>query len=443
MRVFNEFALASRVQGGTARPEASGGAPTATFRGDPTTPQLLSRPPLAPEPIVVWIRPSSVRLVGALTLVALAAGAEAGGARVRWSPSPDPRVTGYHVYMRDVGAPYATAFDAGKPAPASDGNLSYTLSSLTTAPTHFFAVTAYTSTNLESGISGEIALGPSNPCAVDHCSTPTSCDIHLAADGSSCDDGLFCNGIAVCQGGVCRNGAAPSCSDGVTCTTDSCDEALARCVHVSQPGCCRSDADCLDNDACTTEERCTSGTCVSLAAICPPSACADAFCDPQSGCGLMPVPDGVSCVDTCDTLTPRRFVLHYDPAGVSFSLRATFQTYALIYPTITGFAFEVADAAGAIVYRATIPGASIGDKKGKKFTYIARSDDDALATDGLSGMVLKVRHGKWSLKVRGIASELAAAMTQPQLALAIRFDTACARDTSLLCEGDPERSACR
>jgi hypothetical protein len=385
-----------------------------------------------------------VRVAVALLLVALAARAEAGAARVRWYPSPDPRVIGYRVYTRDGGTPYGTPVDVGNPAAASDGSLSYTSSALTSGQTYFFAVTAYTSTTLESGISGEMALGPANSCAVDHCSSPTACDIRFASDGSSCDDGLFCNGIAVCQGGTCQTGAPPNCSDGVACTTDHCDEALARCAHVSQSGCCQSDADCLDNDACTTDEHCASGTCVSLAVTCPASACADAFCDPQSGCGLMPVPDGVSCADTCDALIPRRFVLHYDPAGVSFSLRATFQTYAVLYPTITGVTFEVADAANIVVYRATVPGAAIRDKRGKKFTYLAHSDDEARATDGLGGMVLKVRNGKWSIKLRGIASELAAAMAQPQLALTMRFETGCARDAALLCEGDPTRKAsCR
>ncbi len=384
-----------------------------------------------------------MRVVGALLLVALAARAEAGSARVRWTPNSDARVTGYRVYMRQSGAVYGAPFDAGTPAAAADGSLEYAVSGLTAGQTYFFAVTAYTSTNLESGISGEIALGPGNPCAIDRCWSPSSCDIRLAADGSSCDDGLFCNGIAVCRGGVCQNAPPPNCSDGVACTTDQCDEARARCVHVSTPGCCQSDADCLDTDACTSGEHCASGTCVSLAAICPAWSCAAAFCDPRSGCGQMLPPDGVTCSDTCDALTPRRFALHYDPAGVSYSLRATFQTSALIYPSATGFTFEVADATGAVVYRATVPGAAIGAKRGKKFTYIARSDDDARATDGLSGMVLKVRHGKWTLKIRGIATDLAAAMSQPQLTLTTRFDVACARDTSLLCEGDAARSRCR
>ena len=391
---------------------------------------------------MVWIHPSSTRRVGALVLVALAARAEAGGARVRWSPSPDPRITGYHVYVRSSGVRYGAPYEAGMPAAASDGTLAYSVNGLTSGQTYFFAVTAYTATYLESGISGEMQLGPGNPCAIDHCWSPSACEIRLAADGSSCDDGLFCDGIAVCRGGVCQNGPPADCSDGSACTTDHCDETLAHCVHDSIPGCCRSDADCLDTDVCTSAEHCVSGTCVSFATFCPTSPCAAAFCDPRSGCGLMPVPDGVSCAATCDPLTPRRFVLRYDPAGVSYSLRATVQTSALIDPTVSGFALEVAAPTG-VVYRATVPGAVIRNQRGKKFTYSARSYTDVLATDGLAGMVLKNRRGKWSLKVRGITPDLASVMSESQLALTLWFDTTCAQDTSLLCEGDSNRASCR
>src|SRR5262249_32412799 len=155
--------------------------------------------------------------------------------------------------------------------------------------------------------------------------------------------GRFCNGIDVCQNGVCESGAPPDCNDGVFCTTDSCDDSLNRCVHVSQQGCCQSDADCVDADACTTDERCLSGTCASYTVSCPSTPCAAAFCDPQTGCGVMPLPNGVNCSIACDVLTPRHFVMRPDPGGVSFSLKATFETASSLDPTLTGFAFEIAD----------------------------------------------------------------------------------------------------
>ena len=48
-----------------------------------------------------------------------------------------------------------------------------------------------------------------------------------------CDDGLFCNGAETCNLGTltCQTGAPPSCSDGVTCTVDTCNEDTDTCDH--------------------------------------------------------------------------------------------------------------------------------------------------------------------------------------------------------------------
>jgi hypothetical protein len=48
---------------------------------------------------------------------------------------------------------------------------------------------------------------------------------------TACDDGLWCNGIEACTGGVCVPGTAPQCDDGVGCTFDACSEELRRCVN--------------------------------------------------------------------------------------------------------------------------------------------------------------------------------------------------------------------
>lgn len=50
------------------------------------------------------------------------------------------------------------------------------------------------------------------------------------ANGTSCEDGDLCNGGETCQQGQCTSGQVPSCDDGNTCTTDSCDSQLG-CVH--------------------------------------------------------------------------------------------------------------------------------------------------------------------------------------------------------------------
>jgi hypothetical protein len=50
-------------------------------------------------------------------------------------------------------------------------------------------------------------------------------------DGTLCDDGVYCNGIDECQGGVCVNVGLPlTCNDNKTCTLDSCNEAADACI---------------------------------------------------------------------------------------------------------------------------------------------------------------------------------------------------------------------
>ncbi len=382
-----------------------------------------------------------LRAAGALLLVAVAARAEAAGARLRWTPSSDSRVTGYHVWMRRPGVSYGSPMNAGKPPLAADGTMSYDVSGFTAGQTYIFGVTAYTADPLESDLSVEIALGPTNPCMVDHCTTPTTCEIRSAADGSSCDDGLFCNGIAVCESGACVNGPAPNCADGVACTTDHCDEALGRCVHVGQSNCCTSDRDCADTDVCTSGERCVSGTCVSLAVSCPTSSCTDDVCDPQSGCELMPVPDGINCISTCRVLDMRRFVTRRTGDGATLIAKAQFDTSATVDPSLWGMTIEIA-VGGSVAYRAAIPANEIASRKaGTKFRFIASADEPA-TTAGVVNVLLRQRHGVWSLTARAASADLTDVVTATQADLTVQFGDACARAANLECASDGSMGAC-
>jgi hypothetical protein len=70
-----------------------------------------------------------------------------------------------------------------------------------------------------------------NPCTNDSCNAGTGC-VH-ANNTAACDDALFCNGHEACSGGSCQPGTAVNCNDGVSCTTDSCNEATDSCDHTS------------------------------------------------------------------------------------------------------------------------------------------------------------------------------------------------------------------
>jgi hypothetical protein len=76
-----------------------------------------------------------------------------------------------------------------------------------------------------------------NACTTDTCVPVTGCVHTEHADGSVCDDGLFCIANDHCRRGldlilVCRGdiGSNP-CDDGDTCTMDLCDESADSCSH--------------------------------------------------------------------------------------------------------------------------------------------------------------------------------------------------------------------
>ncbi len=87
-----------------------------------------------------------------------------------------------------------------------------------------------------------------NPCTDEVCSAG-QCTHPPKTNGTSCSDGLYCNGAETCQGGVCADGLDP-CVDLAHCNeaTDSCNQ-------------CVSAAECDDNNPCTAD-TCSAGACV-------------------------------------------------------------------------------------------------------------------------------------------------------------------------------------
>jgi hypothetical protein len=123
-------------------------------------------------------------------------------AQLRWTPSPDARVQGYYVYVREAEQRYAAPRDAGAPRLQSDGSLAWTLTGLSSSTSYFVAVSAYTATGLESALSNELPVGMPNQCVHDSCSSLTQCTLYTLPDGISCGPpGATCG--ATCQAGVC------------------------------------------------------------------------------------------------------------------------------------------------------------------------------------------------------------------------------------------------
>jgi cysteine-rich repeat protein len=151
-------------------------------------------------------------------------------------------------------------------------------------------------------------------------------------EGSSCEDGEFCNGEEVCDGaGTCLSGEPVDCDDGVGCTVDSCDEAADACANAPDDGLCDDGEFCngaetcdLLNDCelgdpvdCSDGVGCTDDSCDEVSDECvndPNDAnCPDdgmfcngmEFCDAANDCSSMgdPCPGGTVCnedTETCD-----------------------------------------------------------------------------------------------------------------------------------------------
>jgi len=113
-------------------------------------------------------------------------------------------------------------------------------------------------------------------CTIDSCDEGTdSCD--NTANDDNCEDGLVCNGIQFCdQFDGCRMMVdPPNCDDSNQCTDDSCSEAAHGCVNTNDD----TNA-CDDGFYCTIGDACSSGSCSGSANTCSDGIdCTDDSCN--------------------------------------------------------------------------------------------------------------------------------------------------------------------
>lgn len=176
-----------------------------------------------------------------------------------------------------------------------------------------------------------------NLCTIDACDSTGNC---IVGPLLSYDNGQHCDGIETCDSstGLMVVGIPPDCSDGSSCTLDSCDENIDSCVHtpvsnstgvcgVSNVGECEMGTFSCDGSGPTpvitcvgavypTPEKCVPGTrdencdgvvdegCTTVGcftdADCsnfPTTQCKIAFCNASSVCDLQLKPVGSSCDD--------------------------------------------------------------------------------------------------------------------------------------------------
>jgi hypothetical protein len=152
-----------------------------------------------------------------------------------------------------------------------------------------------------------------DPCTINHCDAVAGCVSSPERLGVPCGDGLFCNGMEVCDGaGHCQAGSPVECGPCLTCreATENCEPDPAQdglsCGDGGQvcaagtcacpegmrecSGTCR---ECCSSADCPTERpSCLSGTCgckgsgfpcTNSAECCPTHQCSSGFCCLRSG----------------------------------------------------------------------------------------------------------------------------------------------------------------
>ncbi len=120
----------------------------------------------------------------------------------------------------------------------------------------------------------------------------------LDPNGSSCVDGLFCNGADACSNGVCSQHAGGACPgpDGDGNCAESCNEQTDSCAAADTNG-----SPCDDGLFCNGADFCSGGICSQHAGSPCPGAdgdgnCAEA-CNETSDACTAPDPNGSACND--------------------------------------------------------------------------------------------------------------------------------------------------
>lgn len=135
-----------------------------------------------------------------------------------------------------------------------------------------------------------------NPCTIDSCDAETGVRHVPAAAGTSCDDGLLCNGSEACDGeGTCRVAVPLVIDDGNPCTLDACSEVTGAVHTPLQAGmACEDDNVCNGTEVCDGVGACVAGTPLNVVSDENPCV-ASVTCDPVSGINQVFEPIGTVC----------------------------------------------------------------------------------------------------------------------------------------------------
>lgn len=131
------------------------------------------------------------------------------------------------------------------------------------------------------------------------------CVVVPEANGTVCDDSLFCTTSDACQAGTCTGGAANDCGlVPAECSAIVCNEGSQSCSSQALP----NGTACNPGDLCVLNPTCTGGLCTGTLNDCffapVPDDCHVAVCNALNGmCEPVIGNEGGACVDVADLCT--------------------------------------------------------------------------------------------------------------------------------------------
>lgn len=144
-----------------------------------------------------------------------------------------------------------------------------------------------------------VNCAPSPPCwEAEGCNSISGeCEYISLANGASCDDGNLCSTGDICYNGACTYGTFTTCPPTGDCQVEgACNPQTGLCVTINEA----DGTPCDDGLFCTINDRCSAGTCsVSDPNICAGieyDQCQYIICDEGTdNCLVGNVNDGTSC----------------------------------------------------------------------------------------------------------------------------------------------------
>jgi len=137
----------------------------------------------------------------------------------------------------------------------------------------------------DTGIDPDTGIEPDTGTIIDDAGPGEVCDEdatlgQFCVYDADCNDLCYCNGNEVCQGGVCARGRA-ACDDGVECTVDVCDEETFACENGADDATCDDGNICTGTEVCDLDVGCIAGLPLNCS---DGDSCTLDSCDPDAGC---------------------------------------------------------------------------------------------------------------------------------------------------------------